>query len=82
MSTTLFDIILQNIILSTLLTYHDVHHTINSIEYANVYAKNYQLQEKHVLLGLKKPFIKTTLVKLRRFLLVSYIYPLHIYTKS
>ena len=34
MSTTFFDIILQNIILSTLLTYHDVHHTINSIEYA------------------------------------------------
>lgn len=34
MSTTFFDIILQNIILSTLLTYHDVSHTLNSIEYA------------------------------------------------
>lgn len=34
MSTAFFDIILQNIILSLFLTYHDVHHTLNSIEYA------------------------------------------------
>lgn len=34
MPTTFFDIILQNIILSLFLTYHDVHHTLNSIEYA------------------------------------------------
>ena len=34
MSTTFFDIILQNIILYPLITYHDVSHTLNSIEYA------------------------------------------------
>lgn len=34
MSTTFFDIILQNIILYPLIRYHDVSHTLNSIEYA------------------------------------------------
>ena len=46
---------------------------MNSIEYAML-----------ILYFVEKPFIKvkTALVKLRRFSLVSYIYPLHIYTKS
>lgn len=33
MSTAFFDIILQNIILYPHITYHDVSHTLNSIEY-------------------------------------------------